>query len=267
MAEQSDRPVAYTDGGCLGNPGPGGWGIHVEYPDGRVMELGGSELRTTNNRMELRAAIEAVRATTGWPSATIVTDSQYVRQGITGWVAGWKRKNWVTSTGQPVLNRDLWEELDALADARISWEWTRGHSGDPGNERCDQIAGFFSSTVAPLGQQPPVRTRRGDDSVGSPGGAAPDGRRAAAERSAGRDPGPRSVGGGSRPAGQIYLSLVDGILARHKTWGECENRVRGVRSARYKKVRNAAEERDTLVKWGVTEADLFGVESTDDVGV
>jgi ribonuclease HI len=182
-------------------------------------------------------------------------------------VAGWKRKNWVTSTGQPVLNRDLWEELDALADARLTWEWTRGHSGDPGNERCDAIAGFFSSTVAPLGQRTPVRTRRGDAPAARAVSDAPDGRRAAVERSAGRKPGPQSVGSGSGPGGQIYLSLVDGILARHRTWAGCEQRVRGVKSARYKKVKNAAEERETLEKWGLTQADLFGVESTDDVGV
>src|SRR3954468_18456441 len=159
MADSQDGPLAYTDGACIGNPGPGGWGVHVEYPDGRVVELGGSDLQTTNNRMELRAAIEAARATLGWPAATIVTDSQYVRRGITEWLAGWKRKGWITSTGTPVVNRDIWEELDAVADARLTWEWTRGHSGDPGNERCDEIAGWFSSSVAPLKQ--PARSARG----------------------------------------------------------------------------------------------------------
>jgi ribonuclease HI len=257
MTERSDGPVAYTDGGCLGNPGPGGWGVHVEYPDGRVVEFGGSDLHTTNNRMELRAAIEAVRSTIGWPTATIVTDSQYVRQGITGWVAGWKRKNWVTSTGQPVLNRDLWEELDGLADGRLTWEWTRGHSGDPGNERCDQIAGFFSSSVAPLNGPARAPARRSEaPSRPANGTASP---RPSAKSA--------SAGSGAGPAGQIYLSLVDGILARHKSWADCERRVRGVRSARYKKVRNGAEEQETLAKWGVTEADLFGVGSADDVGV
>ena len=219
-------PVAYTDGGCLGNPGPGGWGVHIEYPDGRVVESGGAELQTTNNRMELRAAIEAARATAGWPAATIVTDSQYVRRGVTEWLAGWKRKGWVTSTGQPVLNRDLWEELDAAADARLTWEWTRGHAGDPGNERCDEIAGWFARSVRPLlGDGPAVPARPTNT--------------------------PR--------AGVSYLSLVDGILERHQTWDDCDRRVRGVRGARYKKIRGAAEEADTIDAWGLTPEALYGI--------
>src|SRR3954463_8102253 len=193
MTERSDGPVAYTDGGCLGNPGPGGWGVHVEYPDGRVIDLGGSDLHTTNKRMELRAAIETARATLGWPVATIVTDSQYVRRGITEWLAGWKRKNWITSTGTPVVNRDLWEELDGVADARLTWEWTRGHSGDPGNERCDEIAGWFSSSVRPLSAK-----------------AVPRRSAAPAPPTDGTRPASRNGAAG----GPAYLSLVDGILAR-----------------------------------------------------
>lgn len=242
MSERPGGPVAYTDGGCLGNPGPGGWGVHLEYPDGRVIEMGGSDLQTTNNRMELRAAIEAARAVAGYPSAQIVTDSQYVRQGITSWLAGWKRKGWVTAAGQPVLNRDLWEELDAVSGAHISWEWTRGHSGDPGNERCDEIASWFSSSVAPL------RGPRRRESV-----------RAKSVTSAanGREPAKRLSA--AVPSGTVYLSLVDGIPARHATWPECDRRVRGVKGARYKKVRSQAEEREVFATWGVTDDDLFGI--------
>jgi ribonuclease HI len=247
MSERPEGPVAYTDGGCLGNPGPGGWGVHVEYPDGRVIDLGGSELQTTNNRMELRAAIEAVRATLGWPAATIIADSQYVLRGITEWVPGWKRKGWVTSTGQQVLNRDLWEELDGIADKRLIWEWTRGHSGDPGNERCDEIASWFSSSAAPL----------------KPRGSPPRPARAAAPPPTPRATGKPATSKGTPSGGQVYLSLVDGILQRHSAWADCERRVRGVRSARYKKVRTKAEEQETLAKWGLTEADLFGVPPSD----
>jgi ribonuclease HI len=262
MSERTDGPVAYTDGGCLGNPGPGGWGVHVEYPDGRVIDLGGSDLHTTNNRMELRAAIEAARAVSGWPSATVIADSQYVLKGITSWIAGWKRKGWKTSTGQAVVNQDLWEELDAVSTDKLTWEWTRGHSGDPGNERCDEIAGWFSSSVAPLkGGRRPTPARAPAQAAAASGsranaasGAAAASRPAAASR---------SMSGRPASGGQQYLSFVDGILARHATWGECERRVRGVRSARYKKVRNASEEQETLAKWGVTEADLFGVPSAD----
>ena len=222
----SSGPIAHTDGACLGNPGPGGWGVHVEYPDGRVIELGGGDLLTTNNRMELRAAIEAARVTQDSPSVTIVTDSQYVRRGITEWLARWKRVGWVTVAGKPVENQALWRELDAVADDRVTWEWTRGHSGDPGNERCDEIAGWFARSVRPL---------LGD-------GPTPPRRAATAPR-----------------AGISYLSLVDGVLARHQTWADCERRVRGVRSARYKKIRGPAEEADVVASWGLTPDALYGI--------
>ena len=239
MSDRTAGPVAYTDGGCIRNPGPGGWGVHVEFPDGRVIELGGAELQTTNNRMELRAAIEAARAVADWPSATIIADSQYVLKGITQWVAGWKRKNWVTAAGEPVLNRDLWEELDAVATPKLTWEWAKGHSGVPGNERCDQIAGWFSSSVAPLGSSGVRRVPT-----------------AAAERA------PRKTASSSSrssaTAGTSYVSLVDGIPARHSTWGACESRVKGVKGARFKKVRNAAEAQDVFASWGVTAEDLYG---------
>ncbi|MCC7369624.1 MAG: ribonuclease HI [Chloroflexi bacterium] len=254
MQNDSVGPVAHTDGGCLGNPGPGGWGVHIEFPDGRVVELGGGEAHTTNNRMELRAAIEAARATAGYPQVTIITDSQYVRRGVTEWLAGWKRKGWITSTGQPVLNRDLWEELDRANGPHITWDWTRGHSGDPGNERCDEIAGWFSRLIGPLpnGRRPAARPTRSP----APGASTP---RARPERAAPGPTGPASASPGSGPAGTVYLSVVDGILKRHATWGECEARVRGVGRALFKKVRNREEERDVLRRWGITEADLFGV--------
>lgn len=238
MSERPDGPVAYTDGGCVGNPGPGGWGVHVEYPDGRVIELGGAELQTTNNRMELRAAIEAARAVADWPNATIIADSQYVLRGITQWLPGWKRKGWVTSTGAPVLNRDLWEELDAIATDGLTWEWAKGHSGVPGNERCDEIASWFSASVRPLdGQHRPNRAV-------APANASSNG--AARTRT-------------SAPPGQSYISLVDGIPARHATWGDCELRVKGVKGARFKKVRSPAEAQELFAKWGVTADDLFGI--------
>ncbi|MFN8635727.1 MAG: ribonuclease HI [Chloroflexota bacterium] len=245
MSDRPSGPVAYTDGGCIGNPGPGGWGVHLEYPDGRVVELGGSELQTTNNRMELRAAIEAARAVGGWPAATIVTDSQYVRRGITGWLAGWKRKGWVTAAGQPVLNRDLWEELDAASGPQIAWEWTRGHSGDPGNERCDEIASWFSASVAPLARG---RRRSTNGNGNGTNGKVSNG------SGSNRTPLPHLT-----PFGTVYLSVVDGIPARHATWAECEQRVKGVKSARFKKVKSQAEEREVFAKWGVTDDDLFGI--------
>jgi ribonuclease HI len=130
----------YADGACRGNPGPGGWGALLMY-NGRVRELSGAEAATTNNRMELLAVINALRALKRRVRARVYTDSQYVRTGITDWLAGWKARGWRTADRKPVKNRDLWEQLDALvAEHELEWHWVRGHSGVPGNERCDQLA-------------------------------------------------------------------------------------------------------------------------------
>ncbi|MEP0917254.1 ribonuclease HI [Leptolyngbya sp. DQ-M1] len=146
----------YTDGACSGNPGPGGWGTVVYFTDGAVQELGGYEPETTNNRMEMQAAIAALdfyRASGQSQVVALYTDSEYVKNGITKWLSGWKKKGWKTSTGKPVLNQDLWEQLDELDSPKVEWRYVRGHSGDPGNERCDVIARSFS-----LGKQPPLKT-------------------------------------------------------------------------------------------------------------
>ena len=130
----------HTDGACLGNPGPGGWAALLRYR-GKERELSGGEALTTNNRMELMAAIVALETLSEACGITLHTDSQYVRQGITEWLPGWVRRNWKTSGGDPVKNRDLWERLHAAcARHRIDWRWVKGHSGDPDNERVDQLA-------------------------------------------------------------------------------------------------------------------------------
>ncbi|RCX11990.1 ribonuclease HI [Extensimonas vulgaris] len=132
----------YTDGACKGNPGPGGWGVWLRSGS-HEKELFGGEPDTTNNRMELRAVIEALAALKRPCAVTLHLDSQYVRKGITEWLAGWKAKGWRTASGQPVKNVDLWQQLDALVRERghrIEWRWIRGHSGDPGNERADALA-------------------------------------------------------------------------------------------------------------------------------
>lgn len=136
---------AFTDGACSGNPGPGGWGALLQAKDGDTVtkerELKGGETMTTNNRMELMAAIAALEAL-GKPSKlTVVTDSAYVKGGITEWMAGWKRKGWRTSTGKPVKNEDLWRRLDeAAARHDVTWTWVKGHAGHPENERADELA-------------------------------------------------------------------------------------------------------------------------------
>ena len=141
----------YSDGACSGNPGPGGWSARLKYEDGRVRELGGYEAATTNNRMELLAVISALKAVDSVNAGTIlmVTDSEYVLKGITEWIHNWKKRGWRTAAKKPVLNQDLWQELDQLNDKRINWQYTRGHAGNPDNERCDEIAQAFSRGESP----------------------------------------------------------------------------------------------------------------------
>ncbi len=132
----------YTDGACKGNPGPGGWGA-VLLSGGTEKELFGGEMGSTNNRMELTAVIEALTALKRPCKVTLYLDSEYVRKGITEWVAGWKVRGWRTAAKQPVKNVDLWQRLDHLVGTTghiIEWRWVRGHSGDAGNERADMLA-------------------------------------------------------------------------------------------------------------------------------
>lgn len=132
--------VMYTDGACKGNPGPGGWGVLLEWGD-HTRELCGGEATTTNNRMELSAVIEGLRALNRSCHIRVVTDSVYVRDGVTKWMANWRRNGWLTRAKQPVKNRDLWEALDAeLAAHDVEWEWVKGHAGHPGNTRADELA-------------------------------------------------------------------------------------------------------------------------------
>jgi ribonuclease HI len=130
----------YTDGACRGNPGPGGWAA-VLSSDGRVKEISGAQPQTTNNRMELQAVIEALRALKRPLEVQLYTDSQYVRRGILEWLAQWKARGWKTADKKPVKNQDLWQQLEAAAAGhRIEWHWVPGHAGVPGNERCDELA-------------------------------------------------------------------------------------------------------------------------------
>jgi ribonuclease HI len=154
----------YTDGACSGNPGPGGWGTVAYYDDGSCHELGGRDRATTNNRMEMQAAISALEffaSTSQTHQCVLYTDSEYLIKGITQWMKGWKKKGWKTAAGKDVLNKDLWETLDVLdrqvqaqTKVPVSWQHVRGHSGNVGNERCDMIARGFSS-----GQPPQLRQR------------------------------------------------------------------------------------------------------------
>lgn len=142
MSKAAEWPkvTIYTDGACSGNPGPGGWGAVLEFGD-RRKELSGSNPSTTNNQMELQAAIEALNALKKPCHVTLYTDSKYVMQGITEWIAGWKAKGWKNASKKPVKNKELWQALDeANQRHRVEWKWVKGHDGHPGNEAADALA-------------------------------------------------------------------------------------------------------------------------------
>jgi len=153
MAEGRGRVVAAaTDGACSGNPGPGGWGALLRFEDGSVEEFGGHAPDTTNNRMELQAALEVLQRLEKLPrhpDLTLRTDSKYLIDGLGSWIKGWKRKGWKTAAGKPVLNQDLWKALDAARLDDVPLSYVKGHSGDPDNERVDRIAVAFSHATQP----------------------------------------------------------------------------------------------------------------------
>ena len=239
------RTVVFCDGAAKGNPGPGGWGAVIATADGDVIELGGRAPHTTNNKMELTAAIEAlshVRDRSG--PVEVYTDSTYVIKGIREWIHGWKRRGWMTIEGTPVVNRELWQQLDDLVAQRqrgsLRWHYVRGHVGIPGNERVDAIADAHARGIpvtlysGPLsGYALPIFDLPDDTSV------------------------PVRNGTPARPAAPkgsaySYLSLVDGQLRRHATWADCESRVKGRPGARFKKAMSAADEAAILASWGVS---------------
>jgi ribonuclease HI len=235
--------IIFTDGAATGNPGPGGWGAIVLSPDQRVTELGGGSPHTTNNKMELSGAIAALQhvADQPWPVA-IYTDSTYVIQGITQWVWAWRKRGWKTATGGDVLNRDLWEQLSGLVNARlrdsVTWHWVRGHVGTPGNERADQISvAFARRQAADLYDGPldgyPLSILQLPDQTALP------------KRSAG------AAAVKTKSAAFSYLSVVDGVAMRHMSWAECEDRVKGQSGARFKKATSAADESAILRAWGI----------------
>lgn len=161
----------YTDGACSGNPGPGGWGTVLYLAGDVVHEMGGSAAQTTNNRMEMQAAIAGLQLLVASQQTTpieLFTDSEYVKKGITEWIAGWKRRGWKNSAKKPVLNRDLWQQLDEVNQAAarqtgapVTWTYVRGHAGNVGNERCDAIARAFSLKQSIILHQHPEMTSLG----------------------------------------------------------------------------------------------------------
>ncbi len=228
--------VIFSDGACLGNPGPGGWGSVVFWPDQTVEELGGSEPQTTNNRMELMALIRALERIQSAPLpdgavVQIFSDSNYALQGIQKWIHGWKRNGWKNGDGKPVSNQDLWERLDAnqagLSKKHLlKWNWIKGHAALPGNERCDEIATSFARNEEAELYTGPAMQR--------------------VDHLTWEDPGEKDP---------VYLSLVAGVLERHATWSECERRVKGQRGAKYRKALNSSDAKKILKEWGVSEVE------------
>ena len=235
--------IVFTDGAAKGNPGPGGWGAIVVTPDRRVTELGGGSPHTTNNKMELSGAIAALQHVAQHPGpVAIYTDSTYLIQGITQWVWAWRKRGWKTAEGTDVLNRELWEQLSSLVNARargeLQWHWVRGHIGTPGNERADQISVAFAM------QQPADLYSGPLDGYSLSLHELPDDTNL-----------PKRPGGASasrtKTTAYSYLSVVNGVPMRHVTWAECERRVKGQSGARFKKATSASEEAAILRGWGI----------------
>lgn len=240
----SEQPiVVFTDGAAKGNPGPGGWGVVIVTPAGEIDELGGGLAPTTNNRMELTGAIQALTHVRDLPGTVAIhTDSTYVISGIREWIFGWLRRGWKTAAGGDVMNRDLWEQLWALVSARgkgqIQWHYVRGHVGIPGNERVDEIADAFA-----VGREPELYRGPLTEYTRAILEIPPD--TSLPKRSA------ASSAGKSSAKAHSYLSVVDGTPMRHGTWTECEQRVKGRAGARFKKATSAADELAIWREWRV----------------
>ncbi len=223
------KAIIFTDGSSRGNPGPGGWGA-VVVQDEKVNELGGSETKTTNNRMELTAVVEAL-ASTKADEVIVHTDSSYLISGITLWIEGWKKNNWKTKTKEDVLNRDLWETLDQQVSGReVLFRKVSGHAGVPANERCDVIATSYADgnpvelfigniseytvDVEQIETSAPGKAKKNKSKNGSPA--------------------------------YSYVSCVGDVLMVHSTWDECKARVNGVSGALFKKSFSAEDEQNIM---------------------
>ncbi|MCM0604988.1 MAG: ribonuclease HI [Xanthomonadaceae bacterium] len=223
-----DKIIVFTDGAASGNPGPGGWGC-ILRSGSTVTELGGGEAHTTNNRMELYALIAGLEKIPSDHAEDILvySDSSYVLSGAEKNLSNWKKRDWKTMSGDPVKNQDLWKRLDEILQTlknKITWNLVPGHEGVPGNERCDEIAVTFSKGgEADLYSGDAKKYKI--DLTYTP-----------------------SLGG-KKSKNPWYLSLVDGKLEKHITWCECENRVKGKRGVKFKKVASQYEEDKTLESW------------------
>ncbi len=228
----SKEITIYCDGSAIGNPGPGGWGSAIlifQNRGGKVVEeIGGFEKHTTNNRMEITAAIEGLKKAVRNSEVTVKTDSQYLVNGITKWVFGWQRNGWKTAQKGDVLNKELWQELMKVsADLDVTWEHVKAHSGITMNERVDKIANGFAR-----GEK--IKLYKGGDKD--------------YKTFLEGEPKARATSGSGKA--YSYVSLVGGEVKTHKTWSECEKRVAG-QKAKFKKVFNKEEEESLIKQWQI----------------
>ncbi len=227
--------IIFSDGSSRGNPGPGGWGAIIA-DEKKALEIGGRENHTTNNRMELLGAINALASIKQSKEEIILnTDSSYVINGITKWVYGWQKNGWINSTKDEVSNRDLWEELIKVSDSKkIKWNYVGGHIGVPGNERCDEIATSFADNEK-------IKLFKGkiSDYEFNLSDTKGNGIKIS-KKSKNKSP------------AYSYLSLVHGVLHIDKTWLECEKRVKGVKgNVKFKKSASLENEKEILKEWGI----------------
>ena len=221
--------IIFTDGGAIGNPGPGGYGaIIFDKENKKVIEIGGSEKNTTNNRMEMKAIIEALKnAPAG--AINVYSDSKYTITGITQWVFGWQQNDWKTKNKTDVLNKDLWQQLiDVTSGKDIEWKHVEGHVGIPGNERVDVIANSFAR-----GKEVVLFNGNSEDYSVDLLSMKSDTVKVAKKSNA-------------KP--YSYISMVDGKIEKHSAWADCEKRVKG-KKARFKKTFSKEEEEETIKTW------------------
>ncbi len=224
----------FSDGASRGNPGRGGWGAVISY-NGEIIEIGGRENNTTNNRMELSAVVGALGGVVDLKTDGVIifTDSSYVLNGSTKWIHGWKRNGWKKADKTDVLNKDLWEKIDLFLDKlNIEWNLVAGHAGVAGNERCDVIATSFADEVE-------IELYNGSTSKYPIDikNIAPLAVNSKGDKSR------------SKMKAHSYLSLVNGVLKKHATWTECEERVKGIKGAKYRKSISAQDEMDIIADW------------------
>jgi ribonuclease HI len=257
---KSIHTTIFTDGSSRGNPGPGGWAaiviegqqsdikriqvrkeksaFKIEHANGQIIELGGYDEKTTNNRMELTAVLKGITHSKIGAKVVIFSDSSYVLNGITKWIKGWKRNGWMTKTKEAVLNRDLWEKLDEeVSNRKVEWKYVGGHVGVVGNERCDHIATDFADGNRVELYKGPISEYDLPNILN----ISVDQEKTLLKK---------SDSSRARTKAYSYVSIVQGVIETHHSWPECERRVKRARGAKYKKALDSMDEARIIEEFG-----------------